>query len=31
MISLTDGGKQALRKYFKDRDISAMRVYMTYG
>ena len=31
MITLTDGGKKNLRKYFKERDLAALRVYMTYG
>lgn len=31
MITVTEAGKKNLREYFKQREISPLRIYMTYG
>ncbi len=31
MITITEGGKTHLRKYFSTRRLSPLRVYMNYG
>lgn len=31
MVTVTEAGKRELRKYFKGKDMSPLRIYMTYG